>query len=215
MKHTQVARGSHTAFAGHERIATGPLAEVARRTKERLEDGEERLVLIFDDETGRPVDVDFRGTPAEVAARVERAGGMAPVTTKEGGKRRTGPGRPRLGVVSREVSLLPRHWEWLGRQPGSTSATLRKLVEAARRESARDDRARQVRDAAYRFMHALGGDLLGFEEASRALFRGDVAGVEAEVAGWPADVRDHLLRMLRPLAHDLPAEAGPDAIPPT
>ena len=106
-----------------------------------------------------------------------------------------GPGRPRLGVVAREVTLLPRHWDWLAIQPGGASVALRKLVEVARRDSETRDRVRQASAVAYRFMSTIAGHEAGFEEASRALFAGDQAGFEALIAGWPVDVRHHLKRL--------------------
>jgi hypothetical protein len=108
-----------------------------------------------------------------------------------------GPGRPRLGVVAREVTLLPRHWEWLGEQPGGASAALRRIVDEARRGSHDKDRVRKAQEAAYRFLSAMAGDLPGFEEANRALFAGDAARFEREVAGWPSDVRDHATTLAR------------------
>ena len=106
-----------------------------------------------------------------------------------------GRGRPRLGVVAREVTLLPRHWEWLGAQPGGASVALRKLVEAARRSSGDLDRSRAARDAAYHFMSAMAGNLPGFEEASRALFADDRRQFVALIAGWPGDIRDHIVKL--------------------
>jgi hypothetical protein len=103
-----------------------------------------------------------------------------------------GPGRPKLGVVAREVTLLPRHWEWLASQPGGASVALRKLVEVARRSSEVKDRVRQAGAVAYRFMSTMAGHEPGFEEASRALFAGDQAGFEALIAAWPVDVQNHL-----------------------
>ena len=114
-----------------------------------------------------------------------------------------GPGRPKLGVVPREVTLLPRHWDWLGSQPGGASVSLRKLVEKALRASAEPDRLREATESAYRFMHALAGNEAGFEEASRALFAGELARLQAEVANWPPEVRSHLL--------DLASRARPTA----
>jgi hypothetical protein len=104
-----------------------------------------------------------------------------------------GPGRPKLGVVAREVTLLPRHWDWLSEQPGGASVALRKLVERAQRASAESDRRRKATESAYRFMHALAGNEPGFEEASRALFAGKLERLKDEVAKWPRDVRTHLL----------------------
>jgi hypothetical protein len=106
-----------------------------------------------------------------------------------------GRGRPKLGVVAREVTLLPRHWEWLGAQPGGASVALRKLVEEARRASGDRDRSRAARDAAYHFMSVMAGNLPGFEEASRALFANDRRRFVELIAGWPGDVRDHIVKL--------------------
>ena len=172
-----------TAFAGHRRLASGPLHEVALAVQRGVEGGSAGPLLVFDDATGRVVDVDVRGTPEELVAR------LSPAEATAAGPR--GRGRPRLGVVAREVTLLPRHWEWLSTQPGGASVALRRLVEDARRAGAEPDRARRAREAAYRFMHAVAGDLPGFEEAARALFASDSARFAGLVAGWPADVREY------------------------
>lgn len=171
-----------TAFAGTRRIAGGPRSEVARRVREILEGGEMASVLIFDDATGAQIELDLRGAVREA----DPGGGEVPDCTPA-----RGPGRPRLGVVAREVTLLPRHWEWLNDQPGGASVALRKLVEEARRTHQGRDRVRRSQDAAYRFMVAMAGNFPGFEEATRALFAGDRARFGALVDPWPADVRDH------------------------
>jgi len=176
-----------TAFEGHKRLARGDLAEVTLAVKAAEEQGVEAPLLVFDDTSGAVVDVDTRASAEAILAR--RA---APEDSGEAAAQR-GRGRPRLGVVAREVTLLPRHWEWLNRQPGGASATLRKLVETARRSD--KDSHVAARDAAYRFMSALGGDLPGFEEASRALFAGERGRFDALIADWPGDVRDHCARM--------------------
>lgn len=177
-----------TAFDGHRRLASGALREVALAVQRAVRGGAAGP-LVFDDATGRVIDVDVRGTAEELTARLPSAtaGEAEPAPAAPRGR-----GRPRLGVVAREVTLLPRHWEWLGTQPGGASVALRRLVEEARRASAGPDRARRAREAAYRFMHAVVGDLPGFEEASRALFASDRARFASLVAGWPADVREHV-----------------------
>lgn len=179
-----------TAFRGPRRIASGDLLEVAMATKAVVDSGGQDPIQIFDDATGRPIDLDLRGTPDEVRARMEvheaaAAGPEAhPVPAR-------GPGRPRLGVVSKEVTLLPRHWAWLGAQRGGASATLRRLVDLARKAGEHHDRVRRAQDAAFRFMTDMAGDLPGFEEAIRALFAGQQEKFEAETQAWPADVREH------------------------
>lgn len=171
-----------TAFEGLRRIASGPLPDVVRAAKP-VADRSKKPVLIFDDRTSEPVEVDFRGTVEDAVRRV---------TPSESAP---GPGRPKLGVVGREVTLLPRHWEWLNSQPGGASVALRKLVEEARKASEESDRARLSRDAAYRFLSAMAGNLAGFEEATRALFAGNRAKFKREMAEWPEDVRGHALKV--------------------
>ena len=181
-----------TAFEGSRRLAGGELAGVAARTKQATDRGAIH-VLVFDDATGAVIDIDYRGTVADVLRRLD-AKPRPP--TRSGDDR--GPGRPKLGVVAREVTLLPRHWDWLADQPGGASVALRRLVEAARRGgSAGDlaDRARRAREGAYRFMAAMAGNNQGFEEATRALFAGDKPRFEAQTQAWPVDVRDHARRM--------------------
>ena len=212
-----------TAFAGQRRLATGSLVEVARRVRQSLDAGETAPIILFDDSTGKPVDLDLRGTPDEVAARVwavqlqpvavttDRAPQPAitglgfaagveppdPAPASAATVKPRGPGRPRLGVVAREVTLLPRHWEWLALQTGGASVTLRKLVEIARKRDQNLGRIRQAQEAAYRFTLAVAGDLPGFEEASRALFAWDLDRFSQLIAVWPADVRDHALAIVR------------------
>jgi uncharacterized protein len=174
----------HTAFAGHRRLISGPLHEVALAVK-RAGGGDAVPVLIYDDSTGRAIDIDTRGTDADVLAR------LLPESAEEP----RGRGRPKLGVVAREVTLLPRHWDWLSAQPGGASVALRKLVEEARRTSRDRDRTRQAQEAAYHFMSAMAGDLPGFEEAARALFASDRARFNELVAAWPDDIRDYTVEL--------------------
>jgi hypothetical protein len=170
-----------TLFAGDSRVCAGTLADVALAALNA--DPAEGPVLVFDDLSGKVVDLDLRGSAEEVARRH-----AAPPVVR-------GRGRPKMGVVAREITLLPRHWEWLAAQAGGASVALRKLVDQARRasEGAGDRKARQ--EAAYRFMTSMAGDLAGYEDAIRALFADDRAQVEARTASWPADVRAHALRL--------------------
>ena len=175
----------YIAFAGTELLAKGELIDVIRAVKAALDKGTDHSVALLDAATSRPVDINFTGTEEEVLQRIPRA----PVRSA---------GRPKLGVVPREVTLLPRHWEWLAKQPGGASVALRKLVEHASRDARGADTMREARDAAYRFMHELMGDAAGFEEASRALFAGDGERFRGLVAEWPAGVRAHLLALAEP-----------------
>ena len=200
----EAATAQHTSFAGSRLIRTGALSDVALAAKAAIDGGEQAAVLIFDD-AGRVVDVDFRGSAGDVVARLASLGdsigsnGSVEPQDDASPYRDTqtprGRGRPKLGVVAREVTLLPRHWDWLAARPGGASVALRKLVDAARRASADADRAREARDAAYRAMHALGGDLPGFEEAARALFADDRARLATVLGAWPADVREYVLAL--------------------
>ena len=166
------------AFAGHRLIARGPASDVVPVVHVVTAAGEG--VLVFDADAGRVIDLDLRGDAADVLAR------LAPAPEPE----KRGPGRPKLGVTAREVTLLPRHWDWLASQPGGASVALRKLVEGALKEAEGPDRARKARDATYRFMTAIAGDLPGYEEATRMLFAGDWTAFGAVVEAWPEEVRD-------------------------
>jgi uncharacterized protein len=185
------------AFAGAKRIGTGLPAAVAGTVKRQLAQEPDTPVLVFDRASGRVVDLDLRGSEAEVADRYRPEPPLPVAPTRE-------RGRPKLGVVSREVTLLPRHWDWLAEQPGGASALLRRIVDAAIKERQGRARASRATEAGYRFMSALAGDLPNFEEASRALFAADRAAFETRTAAWPADIQDEL-------RHFLQDPAGADA----
>ncbi len=184
------ASASCTAFDGERRIASGPLPEVALKVKAAIEAGAAGPVLAFDDDTGRVIDIDIRGSAAEVVARLPLAG---PTVEASGAPR--GRGRPKLGVVAREITLLPRHWDWLAAQPGGASVVLRKLVDEARRAGGDMDRRRKGQESAYRFRTAMAGDLSNYEEATRALFAGDRQRFDALVADWPRDIGEHAVKL--------------------
>ena len=199
------------AFEGSRRIAAGDLQQVALKAKEVIDSHEWASVLIFDDVTSEIIEVDLRGTVEDVLRRLgetAREEGAAVAPSASGPAESRGPGRPKLGVVAREVTLLPRHWEWLGHQPGGASVALRKLVEEARRTHASEDLARQAREAAYRFMSATAGNEPGFEEATRALFGGDRTRFNEMIESWPQDVRDQAQKLAAVTFGGQPAEAG-------
>ena len=181
------------AFASAKRIGAGSPREVATAVKAYRDANPQAAILVFDAHS-RAVELDLRGSLATVLRRVPAEPAAREAATEDAVVR--GPGRPKLGVVPREVTLLPRHWDWLGRQPGGASVALRKLVEHALRANRDKDRAREARDDAYRFMHAMAGDEPGFEEASRALFADDTSGLELRTAKWPRDIRKHLLSLV-------------------
>jgi uncharacterized protein len=189
---------SCTAFEGNRCIASGNLLEVAKKAKEFIGRDEQAPILIFDDFTSDLIEVDFRGTMEDVLKRLEKPKARVESATASSNTDRSsqrGPGRPKLGVVSREVTLLPRHWDWLNSQPGGASVALRKLVEQARRVNSNRDRIRRSQEVAYRFMSAMAGNLPGFEEATRALFAGEPERFNDLIASWPVDIRDHTQKL--------------------
>ena len=177
-----------TAFSGPQRIASGELRHVAMKAKQAFDLHPDRPVLVFDDADARTIEVPLE-LPAADLLRLLAQPQLSAGTEAAPAPRK--PGRPKLGVVAREITLLPRHWDWLAAQPGGASVALRRLVEDARKVSAGEDRRRAAQEATYRFMQAMAGDAPGFEDASRALFAGDVARFEGHVARWADDVRDH------------------------
>jgi len=162
-----------TAFVGDMRVAAGEEQET-RAALLALGDSAQSA-LLFDDATGRQVDIDLRGPPEEPRGR----------------------GRPKLGVQAREVTLLPRHWDWLADQPGGASVTLRKLVEAARKASTRPS-PRAAMDAAYHFLTVMAGDRPGYEAAMRALYAKDRGEFESAVSQWPTAIREHGMALAEP-----------------
>jgi hypothetical protein len=186
-----------TAFDGERLLASGPRDEVLAAAQRALEAGARGPVLVFDDHSGRVVDLDLHppGAPGGHAAPDIPA---------------RGPGRPKLGVIAREVTLLPRHWDWLATQRGGASATLRRLVDDARRAGDGKARQRRAEEAVDRFMQTMTGNYAGHEEASRAFWRDERAQFQALTAAWPADVRDHLCR-LADVAWELRFAARPQA----
>lgn len=181
---------AYTAFGRHTQLGTGSLEDVALAARAWFADTS-APVAVFSDATGAAVDLDLRGDDAQVLARLEVD--RAPPKPRRG--------RPRLGVVSREISLLPRHWDWLRRQARSASATLRRLVELQLK--APENRARRAAEVAYGPMSVLAGDLPGFEEASRALFALDLPRLREHMRPWPEDVRAYVWR-LAAVAPDAP-----------
>lgn len=182
-----------TAFVGAQKLAAGDLADVALAVNARMEDAADP-VLIFDDATGAQIDIDLRGTTAQIISRLAAYQGAQPEARKRG--------RPKLGVIAREVTLLPRHWDWLAQQPGGASQTLRRLVEQARKEDKGRTATRLAHERTYRFMAALAGNFPDFETVSRALFADDMAALTLAMAAWPADVREHVLYLARPVEED-------------
>lgn len=180
---------TYTVFAGPRRLASGTLEEVAVAAALAGEGLD--AALVFSDVTGNQIELDLRGGEKQVRARYrdERAPQAVPIR---------GRGRPRLGVVAREVTLLPDQWEWLASQPGGASVVLRRLVQEARHAGFARDRMRRAQERSYKVMVAIAGDRPGFEEAARSLFAADLDAFRSRTARWPSDIREHLLRLADP-----------------
>lgn len=199
-------------------MARGPLADVALQVKAATEARPLARFMVFNALSSEIIDFDHRGSADEVLARlalthpqVLEPAAASDASTEDSVAPKSGPGRPKMGVVAREVTLLPRHWAWLASQPGGASVALRKLVEQARKDSQAHDQRRLSQEASYRFMSAMAGSLDGFEEAARALFAADRPRFEALIAAWPADIQAHLLQLslaaltpCEPLTSELP-----------
>lgn len=181
------------AFAGPNRIASGQLALVALKAKELIDRNDSATILVFDGVTSEQVEIDFRGNAEQVLQRLSAAEAVATAANTSADAQETarGPGRPKLGVVGREVTLLPRHWDWLNQQTGGASVALRKLVEEAKRRGEERDQVRKAQEYAYRFMSAMAGNQANFEEATRAFFAGDQLRFEELSEPWQVDIRDH------------------------
>ena len=182
-------------FQDQRCLALGGLMDVATKARQALNDNGDAPLLIFDAVTSRPVEIDLRGSLADVQERIEKLSAAQGNDTAIEPAALRGPGRPKLGVVAREITLLPRHWEWLSQQPGGASVAIRKLVEEARRSGSGKDRVRQAQESLHRFMTAMAGDYPNYEDALRALYAGDQSRFDTSIAKWPADVRDHVRRL--------------------
>lgn len=206
MDHTHSDRW--IAFAEQRRIAEGAPPELARKLKRFVGKDANTPVLVFDARSSQPVELDLRGSLAEVLARLPGgSAGALPSGDLGSSAPARGPGRPRLGVVAREVTLLPRHWHWLAAQSGGASVALRKLVEQGMRAGRATQGARAAQESAYRFMSAIAGNEPGFEEAARALFAGDLPKLAEVMRGWPVDVRKHTLDLANTESRAGPAPA--------
>ncbi len=201
MTMTSIDPPSFTSFDGWKRIAYGNLETNALAVKRAMESGPSGPVLTFNDHTGSVLEIDIRGTDAEMLARLhkefpnDQVEESESVDADQSSLQPRGRGRPKLGVIAREVTLLPRHWDWLSAQSGGASVALRKLVEQAKRSTATRDDRRRTQDRAYQFMSAMAGDMAGFEESTRALFAGDSHKFMRLIAEWPGDVRDYALAL--------------------
>lgn len=187
------------AFRNDRRIAEGVLRDIARDIKQAIGTDSPEGVLVFNVETSQPVEIDLRGSLDDVLARLPAAPQPAEPAPAEPAR---GPGRPKLGVVAREITLLPRHWDWLALQPGGASVALRRLIDEARKTHGSKDRMRQAQEAAYRFASVMAGNRTHYEDAMRALFAGNRTRFIELTDGWPTDIRDHARRLAAPALHD-------------
>lgn len=179
---------THIAFSGFTCLASGSLLDVASHLHAQEPTSGAPPPLVFELETGRQIDLDLSGTHDDIVERFSEP--VVPAASAKPSR-----GRPKLGVVGREVTLLPRHWEWLERQRGGASAALRRLVDEARKQTAQSDGIRLARDRTYRFLSAIAGDLPGFEEATRALYAGDERAFREHCSAWPKDIVDCTFRL--------------------
>jgi hypothetical protein len=173
---------TYTAFEDSKLLAHGSLQEVVLKIKKKMGKSDNHSAIIFSDETGKSMDFNFQGTEKDVLKRLE-------VFTSADEEKTNGPGRPKLGVMSREVSLLPRHWEWLATQSGCASATIRRLVEEAKKKSSGG--IKQAQECTYKFMSVMAGDFPNYEEALRALYKRDEKNFTMLIEAWPKDIRKH------------------------
>jgi uncharacterized protein len=196
-----VPTGRYSVFDGDQWLATGDLATVLRAAWNHVQAQPEAVPLCFDDIQGEQVDLELRGSLTDCAQRLQQRLGLDTLDAPERAAEPVTPpapagrGRPRLGVVAREVTLLPRHWDWLQAQPGSASVALRRLVDEARRTHARRDERRRAQKACYLFLSTMAGHRPQYEEAIRALFAGDRSSFQMQMADWPADIRNHADRV--------------------
>jgi hypothetical protein len=199
---------TYTAFEAGKIVVRGPLPDVVLGIKRRIGKADHSSILVFSDDTGNTMDFNFQGNEKDVLKRLEvyvgagakDAGGAGSARKRPGNPEteNPGPGRPKLGVVSREVSLLPRQWEWLASQSGGASAVLRRLVDEARKKDTDGMPIKRIQERAYKFMSVIAGDLPGYEEAIRALYKKDRKGFAARTSDWPGDVQAYALELAGP-----------------
>ncbi len=183
-----------TAFLDTKAIASGSLQHVVTTVKQKVDDTSLAQLLVFNDSNGKMIDVDFRGNIDEVVGRLAESSPVSStIETDQEPARRVG--RPKLGVVSGEVTLLPRHWEWLKSQPGGASVTLRKLIDEARHAGEKQDTIRLSQEATYNFMTAMAGNFPQYEEALRALYAGDSERFGGIIDTWEPDITNHIKKL--------------------
>lgn len=178
---------TYTAFEEFKIVSQGTLDDVAISVKHRLKEQGSSNILIFSDSTGRQIDLDLSGTDKQVLDRLK-------VFTTSSVQTQSGAGRPKLGVLPREISLLPSHWEWLLNQEGGSSAVIRNLIdEKMKTQLIHKNKIAQERT--YKFLSAHAGNLPSFEDAVRFLYRKDKKKFMDQISGWPKDVLKYTLSL--------------------
>ncbi|MCC2615272.1 DUF2239 family protein [Aestuariibacter halophilus] len=159
-------------------IARGDIIHVIRAIKARNQFIEPYL---YEVNTCQRIDIDWYGSADEVIAKLPNT--LAPTPAKRG--------RPKLGVTSKEVTLLPRHWQWLSKQRGGASTTLRRLVDQAINNMSAKEQLHMLQSQLYNLMTVM-ADEAGFEEASRALYRADNEAFQRAIQTWPDEIKQLL-----------------------
>lgn len=184
---------SYTAFENDQILTQGPLDQVVLKIKRKLGNAAHSSILIFSDQSGKIMDFNFSGSEAEVIKRLDiYVSSSSPASSEI-----QGPGRPKLGVISREVSLLPRHWEWLAQQSSSVSAILRKMIEEAMKKSSTANETKQSQERTYQFMSVMAGNLSQYEEALRALYQKNQKLFFSLIDKWPTDIKKHVTSLAK------------------
>lgn len=177
----------YVVFQGTRLIARGNMLETALAVYNAYKDKTSAPVVALDSVTSELAEPDLRGGEDGIRARYGVEADLHETKTR---------GRPKLGVTAREVTLLPRHWEWLESNHSGASAKLRELVETAMRASAGKDRQSHAVESLERFTNALAGDLPNAEEVSRAFYKGRMKDVIKLTADWPSDLLEHYIKLV-------------------
>ncbi len=187
-----------TVFLDQKMLIRGNLsASVLAAAKAKMDDNHSRVV-IYNDSSGKPIDVELQGSTEDIIKNIEGNPALHQymIHPEKQAKKPKKRGRPKLGVTSKEISLLPRHWQWLARQKGSPSATLRRLIDESRKANMGRELVEQSRDAVHAFMWDMCGNFVNFEEATRYLFRNDFVTFYEKISTWPNDIKEHVRRLV-------------------
>lgn len=166
----------YTAFRGDTRIITDSLFNVALA----LQKQSEMNVLVFNDQTGQQIDLDLSGSEDDLKQRYTEVEYVKKV------------GRPKLGVISREITLQQKHWNWLDQQSSSASAVIRKLIDKELNDPSSESNIMLAKQAIDHFMLAMLGNMPNYEEATRALYQGNKSHFLALIHNYPKDLKVYL-----------------------